>query len=100
MQITASARAKLDQLQEAFRADHCGFHFGKLGGCHTAVPRLKPGAAPRPGEKAFEYDGVTLFMTPREHDELHAFTLDYAKGLFLSRFTLEADCSQCTFAHV
>ena len=46
MIITPDAHAKLRDLQTRFRKGELGFHFGKLGGCHGAVPRLRPGQEP------------------------------------------------------
>ncbi len=100
MHITPSAHAKLHDLLRRSRAASVGFHFGKLGGCHGAVPRLRPGATPRPGERRYDFAGLPLFMRPREFAELEPYTLDYAKGLFVSRFVLEADCHACVAAHL
>lgn len=96
MQITPDAREKLHELEDRFRHGEHGFHFGKIGACRGALPRLKPAKDPRPGERPYEYDGVTLYMTPAEHRALDPYTLDYRKGLLLHRFTLEADCNACT----
>ena len=95
MQITPTAQTKLRNLQGRFRRGERGFHFGKLGGCHGAIPRLRPGHEPRHGERAFDVDGVTLFMGSREFTTLEPYILDYRKGLFISRFTLDADCDAC-----
>ncbi len=98
MIITPDAHAKLRDLQTRFRKGELGFHFGKLGGCHGAVPRLRPGQEPRHGERAYSVDGLTLFMRPGEHREMEPYTLDYTKGLLMSRFTLDADCDVCAAA--
>lgn len=98
MLITPTAQSQLHALLRRTRRAAAGFHFGKLGGCHGAVPRLRPGTAPRHGERAYAVDGVTMFMRPREFAELEPYTLDYAKGLFLYRFVLEADCNACEAA--
>lgn len=95
MQITSSAQHKLREFERRFRHGERGFHFGKLGGCHGAVPRMRPGRDPRHGERSFDVDGMTLFVRPREFTELEPYILDYRKGLLLSRFTLEADCDAC-----
>ena len=95
MQITPSAQDKLHALCARARRGALGFHFGKLGGCRGAIPRLRPGAAPRTGERRYEVDGVTLYIRPREYTELEPYILDYTKGLLISRFSLEADCNAC-----
>lgn len=100
MQITPEAQEKLQDLARRFRRGERGFHFGKIGGCHGAIPRLRPGPAARPGEKPYDVDGVRLFMTPAEYRALEPYTLGYARGLLVRRFRLNADCNACAALRV
>ncbi|HEY1951052.1 MAG TPA: iron-sulfur cluster assembly accessory protein [Bryobacteraceae bacterium] len=89
IQITPKAIARIHAL---LHQNHCegGLRLGIVGGgCSGMSYKFKLESHPRPVDKVFKYEGVSVFVDPKSYAYLKGMTLDYTESLLESAFVFQ-----------
>lgn len=90
IQVTPKAVAKIKEAFAKQGVSGGGLRLGVVGGgCSGLSYLFRYEPKPRPGDRLFEFDGVSIFVDPKSLAYLKGMTLDYKESLMYSGFVFD-----------